>query len=96
MIPINPIKDTMTIMFWSGKLFVSNSWTGARSVGLTDPAESDVSAGGERKDPALRSTSAFIKSTAMAATKSTTNNLPLMFIRECIHLPKPAIIHYNN
>jgi hypothetical protein len=85
MIAINPIMDNMTVRFWSGRLLATDSWTGARSVGLADTAESDVAAGGVRKDPTLRSTNAFRRITAMVATRRTTNNLPVILIQEFIH-----------
>lgn len=92
MSPINPMMDTMTVMFWSGRLLASGSWTGARSVGLADAAESEISAGG---DPGLISTSEFNRSTAITATMSTTNNLPVMFIQGFLHLSKSGITGYN-
>jgi hypothetical protein len=95
MSPINPMMDNMTVMFWAGRLLASGSWTGARSVGLADAAESEISAGGVGRDPMLILTSEFNRSTAITATMSTTNNLPVMFIQGFLHLPKSGITGYT-
>jgi hypothetical protein len=90
MIPINPIMDNMTVRFWSGRVVTTDSWTGARSVGLADTTESGVTAGGVRYDPTLKSTKIFRRTTAIAATRRTISNFPVILIQE-FSPPKSAI-----